>query len=90
MEKILLLNSGKTKSGKTAINFGITACGNYKKGYEVLIQYIDDASLHDKFRDSDFGLSYQAEVGYRDTFNGQAVKIITKLVDDNGEIIFEV
>ena len=90
MEKVLLINSGKTKSGKTAINFGIVASGNYKKGFEVLLQYIDDSTLHDKFIADDFGKTYDAELGYRDTFNGQAVKTITKLVDNNGELIFEI
>lgn len=90
MEKVVLLNAGKTKSGKTVINFGLTINNNYKKGFEVITQYIDDANLFDKLKESDFGVPYDAEVGYRDTYNGQAIKQLTSVSNRNGEIVFEV
>lgn len=90
MEKIVLLNAGKTKSGKTVINFGIAVNNNYKKGFEVITQYIEDSNLFTKLKDSDFGVPYDAEIGYRDTFGGQAFKQITAVFNKSGEVIFEI
>lgn len=90
MEKIVLLNAGKTKSGKTVINFGLPVNNNFKKGFETITQYIDDANLFDRLKDSDFGIPYDAEIGYRDTYNGQAFKQLLKVANKNGELIFEI
>lgn len=89
MENVVLLSSGKTKTGKTCISYAIKSTSSYKKGFEVLTQYLDDGNLHDNFGVNDFGKQYQAEMGYQDTFNGQARKIITKLVNEQGELVFE-
>ena len=90
MEKVVLLNAGKTKSGKTVINFGLPVNNNYKKGFETITQYIDDSNLFDKLNDSNFGIPYDAEISYRDTYNGQAFKQLSKVVDKNGEVIFDI
>ena len=90
MENIILLNSSKTKSGKTAITYAYNNPNNtYRKGFDVLTQYLDIADLHDKFGVNDFGKLYVAEFGYKDTYDGQARKIITSLCNENGELIFE-
>ena len=90
METVVLLSSFKSsKTNKTCITYGIKPSGNFKKGFEVLSQWIDDPGLHDLFGINDFGKQYEAEMAYKDTFNGQAVKIISKLVNENGEVVFE-
>ena len=90
MEKVILLNSSKTKSGKTAISYAYSNPKNtYRKGFDVLTQYLEIPDLHDKFGISDFGKTYEAEFGYVDTYDGQARKIITMLADEKGELIFE-
>lgn len=90
MEKIVLLSSLKTKTGKAMIQYGLPVTNNnYKKGFEVLTDFIDMPDLHDRFGVNDFGRTYDAEMTYQDKFGGQAIKVISKLFDDNGEIIFE-
>ena len=90
MDSIVLLNSGKTKNGKTVITFGVPITNsNFKKGFDILTDFIDLADLHDRFGVNDFGKSYDCEMEYQDTYNGQARKVISKLFNDNGEIIFE-
>lgn len=89
MENIVLLSSMKTKTGKTVITYGTPITKGNKKGFDVSTQFIDLPDLHDKFGLNDFGKSFNVEMGYQDTFGGQAYKVIDKLFDDNGEIIFE-
>lgn len=90
MDKIVLLSSLKTKSGKTMIEYGIPVSNsNFKKGFEVLTDFIDMSDLHSRFSENDFGKIFDCEISYQDTYNGQARKIISKLFNDNGEIIFE-
>ena len=90
MEKVVLLNAGKTKSGKTVINFGIPVDNNYKKGFEIITQYIEDSNLFSNLKDSNFGIPLECELGYRDTYGGQAFKQIISLFDKDGELIFEI
>ena len=90
MDKIVLLNSLKTKTGKTMIQFGIPITNsNFKKGFEILTDFIDMPDLHERFGVNDFGKTFDVEMSYHDTYNGQARKVISKLFDSNGEIIFE-
>lgn len=91
MEKVFLLNSGKTKTGITVICYAYKdPSDRYKKGLVTRDQFIDLADLHDSFRDDMFPMKCDAEFGYQDTYQGQARKIITKLVDPTGKTLFEI
>ena len=89
MEKVLLLNSGKTKSGVTVISYAFKdPADRFKKGLVVRQQFIDLPDLHDSFKDESFPMNCQAEFGYQDTYEGQARKVITKLIDNQGKTVF--
>ena len=53
---------------------------------EQLFKIVNDPAI----RSIIFGVPYDAEVGYRDTYNGQAIKQLTSVSNRNGEIVFEV
>lgn len=91
MDKIILLNAGKTKTGKTVINYAYNdPKDKFKKGFNLLTQFLDIPNFYDSLGVNDFGKTYDAEFVYVDTYNGQARKEISRLVTENGELVFEV
>ena len=89
MEKVLLLNSSKTKSGVTVITYAYKdPSEKYKKGFVHRQQFVDVPNLHDSFREDSFPMTCQAEFTYQDTYDGQARKVISKLIDSNGKTLF--
>ena len=89
MEKVMLLNSGKTKNGVTVITYAYKdPSERFKKGFVTRTQFIDLPDLHDSFKDELFPMRCEAEFGYKDTYEGQARKVITKLVDSSGKTVF--
>ena len=89
MEKVVLLSSMKTKTNKTVLCYGFPITQGMKKGFDIITDFIDLPDLHDRFGVNDFGKVFDAEMTYQDTFNGQAKRVIQKLINDNGEIVFE-
>lgn len=89
METIVLINANKTKSGKSIIHYGYQdPKERYLKGFQVLEQWLDNSQVYDNLRDEDFGQLFEVEFGYEDTYNGQARKVITTLVNSDGEVLF--
>ncbi|MBP3920226.1 MAG: hypothetical protein J6D28_01535 [Bacilli bacterium] len=59
MDKIILLNAGKTKTVKTVIGYAYSnPKDKYKKCFSTLVQFLDIPDLYDNLGVNDFGKSY--------------------------------
>lgn len=90
MEKVVILNANKTKTGTVILHYGYQdSKEKYLKGFQICEQWINNSNLYDVLSDEAFGSVYDVEFGYEDTYNGNARRIINKLVDSDGQVLFE-
>lgn len=90
MEKIVLLNCAKSKTGINIIHYGYQdPHEKYQKGFQICEQWLNGVDIYDTLTDKDFGTIYDAEFGYHDTYNGNARRVIKKLVAPTGEIVYQ-